>query len=199
MTKKLENWFQTYTGKLVCVTDPKPEDVDVVDVAHALSMTCRFGGHCRDFYSVAEHSVHVASTDLQSTRCGFPTRDHVLHDLALLLHDSAEAYLGDVVSPLKCNLGGYRELETRWLHAVELKLGLGTLLSEPREYVKQADHRVLSVEVVTLHDRVDPTWWTKFDRPTKADLQSTVIGCWPPDRARREFLQLYRMLLNLLN
>ena len=94
----IANWFQTYTDKLVSVTGPKPEDVDIVDIAHALSMTCRFGGHCQDFYSVTEHSVNVYELN---TFCRARTPNH---DMAHLLHDAAEAYIGDVLTPLKRNL-----------------------------------------------------------------------------------------------
>ena len=106
----IKNWiqtFQTFTGRLVDVVNPTPEMVDIEDIAHALSMTCRFSGHCRDFYSVAEHSVLVEQMgtwlmerdlrdDSQHSR-----RDEVQHSLCLLLHDAAEAYVGDVITPVK--------------------------------------------------------------------------------------------------
>jgi hypothetical protein len=51
------DWIQTATGRPFWPIDPRPEDIDIEDIAHALSMLCRFGGHCLRFYSVAEHSV----------------------------------------------------------------------------------------------------------------------------------------------
>ena len=60
-SRVMENWFQTKTGKLVDVQNPTPDIVDLEDIAHALSMTCRYAGHCREFYSVAEHSVLVVT------------------------------------------------------------------------------------------------------------------------------------------
>ncbi len=82
-------WIPTYTGKRFFPLDPRPEDICIKDIAHALSHIGRFGGHTREFYSVAQHSVLVSL--------------HVSQDWSRqgLLHDAAEAYVGDVVAPLK--------------------------------------------------------------------------------------------------
>ena len=94
-----EPWIQTVSGKKFPLLTPDTEAIDIQDIAHALSMICRFNGHCISFYSVAEHSVHVSRL--------------VAPNLALwgLLHDAAEAYLGDVPTPLKGHLGGFRDRE----------------------------------------------------------------------------------------
>jgi len=85
-------WIQTISGRKFPLAEPDPNQIDIEDIAHALSMLCRFNGHCTQFYSVAEHSMHVSH--------------EISNDLALagLLHDAAEAYLGDVPSPLKKEL-----------------------------------------------------------------------------------------------
>ena len=101
-------WCQTFTGRKVDIFHPSPEMVDIEDIAHALSMTCRFGGHCRDFYSVAEHSVLVEQIGRHALHCTF-SRISML----LLLHDAAEAYIGDIITPIK---RGFEEIlinETR--------------------------------------------------------------------------------------
>lgn len=87
-------WMQTYTGKRFDPLNPDPSLIDIQDIAHALSNICRFGGHSSRFYSVAEHSVLVGEALWNL---------HHDADLALagLLHDAAEAYLGDVPRPLK--------------------------------------------------------------------------------------------------
>lgn len=84
----------TYTGRNVDPLNLSPLDVDIYDVAHALSMTCRFGGHCSEFYSVAEHALRLSWAMEQD---GFP-RDVVF---LALHHDDAEAYLADISAPLK--------------------------------------------------------------------------------------------------
>ena len=190
--QKNEHWFPTFTGKIVDLEHPTPDMIDVEDIAHALSMTCRFGGHCRDFYSVAEHSVNVMTlghrrADLYS--------NNGQRGLAFLLHDSAEAYLGDVVSPLKYMLAPqYQELENRWLRAVVLKLDLGTLLTTPEPLVKQCDLRTLSIEIENLCSPAHPNWWTKFVKPTTAELYKLDIECLSPAQARRKFLDQFRKL-----
>ena len=83
------SWIQTFSGKKAMLLDMRVEMVCIEDIARSLSMQCRFNGHVNTFYSVAQHSMEVAS--------------HLPRQLALagLLHDSAEAYLGDIVAPLK--------------------------------------------------------------------------------------------------
>src|SRR5690606_19551202 len=86
--------IQTFgSAEPVAFFDPRPGDVDLEVFAHALSLQCRFGGHCKVFYSVAQHCVLTA---------------RILHDSywrhEALMHDAAEAYIGDVVRPLKMHL-----------------------------------------------------------------------------------------------
>ena len=190
--KTIEHWFPTFTGKVVDLENPTPDMVDIEDIAHALSMTCRFGGHCRDFYSVAEHSTNVLSLGhikphRYKGRCG--------HSLAFLLHDAAEAYLGDVVSPLKKILyPQYAPLETKWLAAIESKFDIPHLLTCPDTTVKECDILALSVEIECLYSPAHPDWWTKFKKPTTSELSSIAIECLSPAQARRKFLAAFRQL-----
>jgi hypothetical protein len=87
--KPFGDWMQTYSGRQFWPLDPRPEDVCIEDIAHALSLISRFGGHTRGFYSVADHSVFVSKL--------------VPGNYAAwgLLHDAAEAYIGDIIRPLK--------------------------------------------------------------------------------------------------
>jgi hypothetical protein len=108
------------------------------DIAHALSMICRFGGHTPIFYSVAEHSVRVGRAVWGATGN---------HDLALygLLHDAAEAYIGDVVWPVKhsSEMRGYRALEHRVEVALRRQYGLAAV--QP-DVVKHYDLVLLATE-----------------------------------------------------
>jgi hypothetical protein len=83
------DWMQTFTGRAFYPLDPRPEDIDPVDIAHALSLICRYGGHSSRFYSVAEHCVLMSHAVAPE------------HALWALLHDATEAYLGDMIRPLK--------------------------------------------------------------------------------------------------
>ena len=93
--------MQTYTGKLVDLSNFGPDDVRLPDISHALSLLNRFTGHSKAPYSVAQHSVLVSRLT------------HEDNALWGLLHDASEAYLGDVATPLKNMLPGYRDLEER--------------------------------------------------------------------------------------
>jgi uncharacterized protein len=102
--------FMTQSGKMVHLLDPKPSDVSIEDVAHALARICRFGGHSPQHLSVAQHSVLVSRLVPPEQ-----ARD-------ALLHDASEAYIGDIVSPLKQNLLGYKPIEDRWTKAIGQQL-----------------------------------------------------------------------------
>lgn len=102
------NWILTFTGRRFDLLEPTAGMVTPGDIAHALARICRFNGHCRTHYSVAQHSCMVA--DL------VPAADQ----LAALLHDATEAYVGDMVRPLKQLMPDYREIEHRiWLAVCE--------------------------------------------------------------------------------
>ena len=185
-------WFPTFAGKIIDIENPTPDMIDVEDIAQALSMTCRYGGHCRDYYSVAEHSLGVEALGYYSTS---QTPDYSVRALALLLHDSAEAYLGDVVSPLKRLLGHpYADLEHRWLRAIEEKFDLGSALTNPDPLVKTCDLAILPVEIVNLCSPPHPDWWLKIDPPTVGQLSEHSIECLSPSAARRRFLNRFRHL-----
>lgn len=131
-----KTWLTTYGGRKVDLLEPRPDDIDLLDIAHALSMICRYGGHCPRFYSVAEHSVLVSHI--------VPRR------LALfgLLHDAHEAYLGDVITPLKNLLPPYRDIAQKWDQAISKKFKVD-LTNLPVE-VHQADAMALHFEMRTL-------------------------------------------------
>lgn len=165
------DWIQTYTGRKFYPLDPRPGDVCIEDIAHALSMTCRFGGHCLKFYSVAEHSVHVARN---------VSRENALWGL---LHDASEAYLVDVPRPLKHQLAGYRVAERRVEIAVARAISLPETMPDE---VKRADHRILTDEMCQVM-APPPEPWAGMIEP----LGVRIMG-WAPDRAKAEFLAAYR-------
>lgn len=141
-------WMQTFTGRQFYPTQPRIEDIDIRDIAHALSLTCRYGGHVDRFYSVAEHCILMSQV--------------VSPDNALwaLLHDATEAYVGDMVRPLKYTPGLelYREIEDGLMVLIAEKYGLeGSVM--PAE-VKDADDRILLNERRALMPKHTPAAWT---------------------------------------
>lgn len=106
MSARSGDWIQTATGGQFWPMDPQPDEIDINDIAHALAMLCRFGGHCLRFYSVAEHSVLLSHA--------VPPE----HALWALLHDATEGYLVDMPRPIKAFLPGYKEAEAGIVRAV---------------------------------------------------------------------------------
>lgn len=129
------NYVVTYTGTRFYPFDPRPEEIFIEDIAHSLSMQCRYNGHSEKFYSVAEHSVHV------SHFCD--------NKLWGLLHDAAEAYIGDLITPLKTSegFGAYRKAEARIMKAVCKRFDLP---QEMPEDVKKYDNVLLATEIRDL-------------------------------------------------
>jgi hypothetical protein len=139
--KRKGDWIGTYSGKHFYPLDPKPEDICIADIAHALSQICRFNGHTRIMYTVANHCLNVA---------------HYLklwgHDekvqLYGLLHDAAEAYIGDITRPLKNCLADtdIRSIEENIMSAVYKHFSLPNPPEHVCAAVKAADNYVLALE-----------------------------------------------------
>ena len=174
MTKR-GDWIQTFTGRQFWPIDPMPDEVFIEDIAHALSMLCRFGGHSLRFYSVAEHSVLLCRAVTQENK------------LWALLHDASEAYLVDVPRPLKPFLRGYREAEDKIMRAVCTRFGLAPDM--PPE-VKAADTAILSTEADALMAKPPVEWSTRT-----VGLPVTIRGLSPPE-AEAEFMAEFMAILS---
>ncbi|OAM73046.1 hypothetical protein [Devosia elaeis] len=170
-------WMQTFTGRAVYPLDLRPEDIDIRDIAHALSLQCRYAGHVRQFYSVAEHSVHVARHCRQyGPEAG----------LEGLLHDATEAYLVDVPRPIKPFLKSYKLIEQRAWRAIAGRFDLAPDFY--CEAVHEADNRILHDERAALMSPCEREW------SLTGDPLGVTIECWSPERAEREFLALFEEL-----
>ena len=170
-------WIQTFSGKRLDLDPPNPDQIDIEDIAHGLSMLRRFNGQCTRFYSVAEHSVHV-SHEIASEQA-----------LIGLLHDAAEAYLGDVPSPLKKQLGQFKTFEDQMEAAIGEKFDIKPNLFKDRE-LKRADFQVLIDEQVVL--MVDPPEPWPPGAPDVKDVSR--IECWGPADAKQKFLERFAEL-----
>jgi hypothetical protein len=136
--------MRTVSGRYLDILDPNPDDIELGDIAHALARVCRFGGMTKTVYTVGEHSIHVAD---QLWR----THGDLRLAAAGLMHDAAEAYIGDVIAPLKRCLPGYAELEAAWEAAIGERFGIGVdELHDPR--VKEADTGAYTWETVMFRD-----------------------------------------------
>ena len=127
------DFIQLRSGRAFWPLDPRSDEIEIDDIAHALANLCRFTGHTREFYSVAQHSVHVSEA--------VPPE----HALWGLLHDASEAYLIDLARPVKRlpELAAYRDAEAAVMRAVCERFGLP--LEEPAA-VRVADRQMLRTE-----------------------------------------------------
>jgi len=150
MIERIGEWICTATGKSFYPLDPRPEDICEEDIGHALSQLCRFGGHCSEFYSVADHSLRVARLVQDS---GHPHR--VV--LRALLHDASEAYLVDLPRPIKRMIPQYKEIERHVQNAIFRKFGLEES-EEDDNIVHIADNVLLATEKRDLMPATSLAW-----------------------------------------
>lgn len=118
------NTIKTRSGRYLDLADPKPDQFTMLDIASGLSKICRFGGQLEQWYSVAEHSLLCSHM-----------RTSIEIKKALLLHDASEAFIGDVVKPLKIMLPAYQEIEQRLMAVIFEKYGV----DDPDETVMAVD------------------------------------------------------------
>lgn len=180
--------MQTATGGKFDFDNMQMADIDIADIAIALSNICRFNGHTKDgvFYSVAQHSVHVmeivAKEDLRPRA-----------QLTALMHDAAEAYTQDITKPLREHIGSmHKKLETSVHSLIALKFGMYT--SGPcLDAVKVADMACLAAESQQVMAPPPSPWHLPYPAPAWLD-----IAPWPNTFARRRFLQEFTRLQQLL-
>lgn len=172
-------WMLTYTGRQFYPLSPRAEDIDIADVAHALSLQCRYNGHVSRFYSVAEHCVLISRAVPEE------------HALWGLLHDAAEAYVGDMVRPLKRDMPEFSAVEDHILAIMAVKWGLPTL--EIPTAVHQADARILLNERAELLNLNGHRWDDYVE--SLAPLEDTLIAGWGPEQAEVEYLERFSWLL----
>ena len=183
LTEKLDrpeiiekSWVITLSGKRFNILKPDPDAVKIEDIACALARQARFNGHTRFFYSVGQHSVLGAEVS--------PTKDIALQ---MLFHDATEAYIGDLVSPVKALCPDFELIESRIHWAISQKLNLEFPLPK---VVKQIDRRLLATEVRDLITKDLASWNIGADEPF--DFQ---IIPWPPEVTEARFLEFARNLM----
>ncbi len=178
-TIQLTEGIRLYSGAMFNYNAPEESDVTIDDIAHALSHVCRFAGHIRHFYSVAQHAVNVSYLVPQE------------HALAGLLHDTSEAFTNDLPTPLKIAFPIFKELEVKIEAAMATKFGFRFPLPES---VKYADLQMLLIEKEDLKgDHSDWAVLTGVERPRSKLLWMQET---PPAEAKVRFMNRYKELTN---
>ncbi len=185
------NHIATFSGKSFDLLNPEPKMVCIEDIAHSLAYQCRYTGHTRKFYSVAQHCALMAMNE-----------DLPGEPLQKLLHDAAEAYLGDMAKPwkglLRVEIQGTLQTNSHYISVGDfeggiqevISLALGIDLSHSAE-VKESDIRMMATEVRDLMPVMPPgfRWGCDVSNP----VEETIIP-WLPEPAEKIFLAMYQML-----
>ena len=166
-------YVSTYLGNRFYLSLPHIDDVAIEDIAHGLAYQCRFNGQTREFYSVAQHSVMVMSLVPEE------------HRLAALLHDAAEAYLGDMVKPLKNLFPAFSEIEAQVMAIIGQRFGVE--LAQLHRSIKQADLIALATEKRDLMQHSTEPWTYLAG----VEPVSEYIRPMPPELAKKSFLQAF--------
>ena len=161
----------TFTGLIIYPADARPDEISIEDIAQGLSMMCRFNGQIPKFYSVAEHSCRVV--DYMRTHLGVTGKSELLWGL---LHDASEAYISDIVAPVKSFLDDYLSVEEQLMRVIATKFELG---DEP-DAVHTTDQQVFAQE------------WAMFRGPQR-DLSRECF----PRCAKRIFLDYYHDITHI--
>jgi uncharacterized protein len=181
--------FETYSGKQIALFDPQPDQIDIWDIAHHLSMICRYGGACKHRYSVAEHCVHVHDEFVHVYNI---SPDSVAPELlrrkeevalALLMHDAHEAYVGDLTRPLLSHPAiaeAFLPIAERIQTVIEQVYNVDSI---PTALLEEYDDIVLRAEARQLVHSQGRTW--NFQG---VDDRLISVHCWEPAQAKQQFL-----------
>lgn len=173
------NTIATSSGIYFDYIDPKPEHINIEDIAKGLSNTCRFGGQC-DFYSVAEHSILCANIAKEN---GF----NKYFQFRVLMHDASEAYIGDMQKPLKIIMPEFQKTEGRIEKVINIAFGIDV----PKDKViKEIDLQMLKAEKKHLFPKDNHVWFG-FDSIDNVDVS---IKCLNPHEAEKKFLDIFQLL-----
>jgi len=179
--------MQTYTGVEFYPFDPRVEDIRIEDIAHSLALQCRFAGHCRTHYSVAEHSVRASRLPYMQL---YETRGFNETPLAVLLHDATEAYLVDLPRPVKRDraFAAYKPIENLLASRIAHAFGLATYALSDDHVIGMADEIMLATEARDVMGKPPRDWHLAME-PDEERIEP-----WPWERAEREFLARFEEL-----
>lgn len=158
--------------------DPGKTEVTIGDIAAALSKVCRFAGHVRRFYSVAQHAVNASRIVAAE------------HAFDALMHDTAEAFTNDIPTPLKYAVPMFKDLEVRIEAAMAERFGFTYPLSDA---VRLADAQMLAIEKIEL--KRDYSIWSVLEGVETREVEHLVdMSPMSPERAEEAFLARFREL-----
>lgn len=184
MGEKTKNYLKTYMGNKVDPLQVLAEDITLEDIAHALSLLCRGNGQVTHFYSVGQHCINCAK---EAKARGNNAR----LQLGCLLHDAAEAYMSDLITPIKVHMPVFYEIEDNFLKAVFEKFGLADLSKDEWDYIMEIDRALLTYDLVELLKEPMPAEGYRVAR-------TPDIAFRPFEEVENEYKELAMQLLDEL-
>jgi len=174
----VSDYILTYSKVKFFPLEPVKEDIKIEDIAHSLSLMTRANGHCSQFYSVAQHSIHCFK---EAKSRGYSENVQ----LSCLLHDASESYISDLTRPVKRNLPEYSAIEEKLQSLIYDRFGLGDLSKEERKQIEDVDDTLLHYEFEELMD------FPIFDTPPELATQH--------DFTQRDFISVEKEFLAIFN
>lgn len=189
---KKSDYIRTFTGIKFWPLDPSVKDIKPADIAHALAQKVRWQGHCKHFYSVGQHSLRVArAARIYGTLEGLPEEECDLLYMYGILHDSNEAYLPDIPTPLKPLIKGWKRIEKHLDSIILKRFGLPTMSVEHKRLVKKADKALLQMEADELFERSNKDKHTHWPLPERLDIPEEIllsvhVKLFPPESSESQ-------------
>ncbi|NLM20734.1 MAG: HD domain-containing protein [Peptococcaceae bacterium] len=174
------DYIITYTKVKFYPLKPNKEDIKIEDIAHALSLMTRANGHCRHFYSVAQHSLNCYQ-EAKARGCSERVQ------LGCLLHDASESYISDLTRPVKRNMSEYVAIEAKLQNMIFDRFGLGDLSEEELEQIEEIDDTLLYYEFEALMD-----YRIFKQRPTKTATHAFDFE--NPFKVEKQFISAFQRL-----
>ena len=187
-------WIQSYTGKKVNIPPESPSEICLTDIAHHLSMKCRFNGACSQFLSVAQHSTMMLNA-ATGTHLRVSQSDNFLK--WVLLHDAHEAYIGDTPRPIKKEMLLYlwgnglcdeKELTNEFDVAIAEKFGLEPLSENEVSDLDFLDNVMLATEARDTMSKA-PAPWEELPAPLPY-----IVEAMSPTDAKQSFKAVAKTL-----
>lgn len=173
--------IRTYTGVRIDPIHPDEKVIDIIDIAHALSLLCRANGHFKTFYSVGQHSINCM---MEARARGYSKKVQ----FACLLHDASEAYLSDVTRPVKQEMPQYQAIEKPLQDMIWLKYIGKALTEEEFKLVRVIDDVILYYEFIYFMNE------SIFEE--KPELKSNPTFVFEGfEQTENEFKQLFEQLI----
>ena len=177
----IESTMKTFGGHYVDLLNPDPAMLDLATIATSLGRECRYGNHCPQFYSVAEHCINAVDAAIEDELHGDVLR-------AILMHDATEAFLGDMIKPLKNLIPMYVEIEDRFEQAIAAAYGIE--FEQHKNTVKHYDRMMLKAEKESLWPD-DREAWSGFNGLPDRAIR---LHLWSHDYAAKCFMDTATLL-----